>query len=423
MRSTRPTARFTAEPAREASLPVVFAAAVLVVVGAIVLFVVTNSDVLRAIVFALLVAMVFVLSAYIYRMLTSTRAAPEPGPEGRAAQPVFRLGDEVSQQRLQGAIVATLRDLLALEHGTLRFAQGALRRLDDGASSEHVGELLDRQQQEAAMAKRALTERLDAVGRGRRRSGHPQTLAQWVDDRLLSHNILTNARHAYGLTHLAATSAAILERLGGAAGDGATHHLATEIRERAEGLAAAWDGSWDSVLDACIAQGHADEPGAMQELLADAEGMERMRAALLRVAFAHGREAGFAAGAEDAGLDQLLETMEGEAHIVDDHLRLVDVRLRELSARPSRRRAWETYALTHTTEHVRAFKLARDMRDVVATAHLEAGTYNILEHAARRASDSTTGALATRLHGEAVAAANRDTAALDTALEVALLAE
>ncbi|HEU4976539.1 MAG TPA: hypothetical protein VFT50_15715 [Baekduia sp.] len=406
-----------------------FGAAVLVVVGAIVLFVVTDSDALRAVALVIEVLVVAGLLAVIYRLLTRTLEAGAVAPA--AADRTLGLGERITEDRRRAAVVAALRDAHALERGGRRFAEGAVRQLRDvqgrDAAARAAADLFERQRARAAAAEQRTLERLRALGRRRKRLADDELLVgEWLYERLLAHSVLTNARHGYGLARLAEMSYAIVEHLAAAAGDEESRQLAAAERADAEALAEGWTAAWDVILDAFATQSGEDGRRATHELLDEAACMEQMRERLLAVTAAQGREAAFASGAEDAGIRRILDTIDRESGEAGEHLRRIDARMRELGHRRSRLHAWETFAAARATalsEHVRAYKLARDVRDVVASDELEVATYDLLERAARRAGDTATAELASALRAEAAGGSARGSAGLDGALEVALLAE
>ncbi|MGK2936848.1 MAG: hypothetical protein ACSLFR_03445 [Solirubrobacteraceae bacterium] len=393
-----------------------------VVVAAIVAFVVTDSDTVRAVALVLEAVITVGLIAYLYRLLTRTLGAAAPPP----AEPSMPLGAEVSGERLHSVIVIALRDAHALQRGVGHFTEAALDGLDaSGVGAGEVYEILERQRAAAADDEGRISERLAGLGQARGRLADDELLVgEWMYERLLAHNVLTNARHAFGLAHLAATTYAMLERLAATAGDEETRRLAAGGRAGAETLAADWAGAWDAVLDAAEADGAGRN--ATHELLGEAEGMEQMRTRLLTVTAGQSRQAGIASGADEAGLGRLVEGIDQERAEVDEHLRLLRGRLQELGERPSRVRGWETFAAARTaamSQHVRGYKLARDVRDVIASDELEVATYELLKRAAERDGDTLTAELASRLRDHATEGAFRGAEGLDEALEIALLAE
>lgn len=99
----------------------------------------------------------------------------------------------------------------------------------------------------------------------------------------------------------------------------------------------------------------------------------------------------------------------------------------DMSAMPTH--GFETFAAARATalvEQIRSYKLVRDIRDIrdmLAADRLETATYDLLARAAERAGDPDTAKLAERLRAAEREAADRLARQLDTALEIALLAE
>lgn len=410
-------------------LPLALTGAVLVVFAAIVAFAVTGSSALRALAFAVLALVTVGVIVFLARLLMQTRDAEQAAESD--AEAVVAVGAGVPEQRLRAAVTVSLRDLHALQRGIARFAAGAGRRLagvvDDEEPARRIARLFDEQRTQAAEQEGALMRRLEELGRRHGRAVDGELLvAEWLYERLLSHSVIANARHAYGLAQLTAASAALLERLAAASGDEQTRALAASIRRRAEMQAVTWSGAWDAVLDTFAAQHAGDGTAAIDELLDEAVGMEQMRASMLSVAADHGNEAGVAPGAEEAGLERVLDALGREATEADAHLHAVRRRVRERGHRSSRLHNWESFAAARATglsEHVRGYKLVRDVRDVVASDQLEAATFDLLELAARRAADEATADLARRLGAEAADGSVRARGELDSALQIALLAE
>ncbi len=88
--------------------------------------------------------------------------------------------------------------------------------------------------------------------------------------------------------------------------------------------------------------------------------------------------------------------------------------------------AAETFAALRTTamgEHLRGYKLARDMRDLVAADELATTTYRLLERAAQRAHDDATADLAKRVHAGEHITDRQLATELGAALQITLLAE
>jgi ferritin-like metal-binding protein YciE len=164
----------------------------------------------------------------------------------------------------------------------------------------------------------------------------------------------------------------------------------------------------------------------MLGLLEEVHDMEAMRASLLRVTATQANAAGVAAGAEDAGLRDLVALIEQERSAAADQRDQLRAQLLALHHRPSRVHAFETFAAARATalvEHIRSYRLVRDIRDLLAASQLETASYTLLARAAERADDPDTATLAQRLRIRERTAAERLGAELDSALEIALLGE
>lgn len=401
--------------------------AVAVVVAAIVIFIVADSDTVRAVALILEAVLTVGLIVYLYRMLTDTRGAA--ALPRASEEPALPLGTDISTSRLASAVATALRDAHALQRGTVRFAEAAAARAADadGAAGQQVGDLFGRQRTLAAEDARRLEDRLEELGgHAGGASDREVLLGEWLYERLLAHSTVTNARHGFGLAHLAAGTYEMLERLAVAANDQKTERLAADARSASVALASAWADAWDAVLDTTASEPQGDGGAATELLLSEAEGMEHMRARLLTVAAAQSQQAGIASGAEDAGLASLLDAIEQERCMVDDHLRRVRGRMSELGHHTPRLHGWESFGAARATalaEHVRGYRLARDVRDILASDHLEVATYELLERAALRAGDTETAEMAATLRDQASDGISRETAGIDAALQVTLLAE
>lgn len=404
--------------------------AVLVVLAAIVAVAVSGSQAVRvvAVVVLGLVTLGVIVAVYALLARTGVRAAGAPASDAGPAA-MRTTGAEIPGGRLAAAQVVALRDAHALAHGTRRFADGAVAHLGagDDAAADDIRTLLAAQGEQAERHEHLLVQRLETLGHARTRSADDEAaVAEWLYERLLTRGVATDARHAFGLLHLALATYPLIERLAAAAGDEATHELAAGCRADLEPLAERWAVAWDDVLDADAAVTGHDAGGARTALLDEARSMETMRARLLAVTAAQSREAAAAAGTEEAGADRLVAVVEEARAAEEAHRDLLARRRRELDGRRPWLLGWETFAAARTTalvEHVRDYKIVRDLRDLLAADELAIATYELLERAARRAGDEDTAALARRLGDEERAAAGRLEPVLAIALEVALLAE
>lgn len=115
-----------------------------------------------------------------------------------------------------------------------------------------------------------------------------------------------------------------------------------------------------------------------------------------------------------------------ERSAAEEDRELLRGRLAMLHHHPVRLHAFETFAAARAAalvEHLRSYKVIRDIRDLLAADQLEIATYTLLASAAGRAGDDETASLAHELRAKERTAAERLTAELDSALEIALLAE
>jgi hypothetical protein len=155
---------------------------------------------------------------------------------------------------------------------------------------------------------------------------------------------------------------------------------------------------------------------AMLGLLEEAHDMEAMRASLLQATAAQTRAAGIAAGAEDAGLPDLVALIDQERSAAADHRDRLRDQLLALHRHPSRVHALETFAAARATarvEQIRSCRLMRDIRDLLAASQLETATYTLLAKAAERAGHPDTARLAHQLRTRQHTSAERLSAELD----------
>jgi hypothetical protein len=414
------------EPLGVPSLQAALAVAVGLVVATVVVVAVSGSVAVRAIAVVLLWLALIALTVYVYRLLSQTGVSPQLA--GERAEPVTPLGAGVSADRLRSAAVIGLRDAHALQRGTRHFAEAAASTLRAQSDLPEPGseliELFDAQRDCAAQHAQSLAQRLHELGGyPSRRADEEAVLAASLYERLLVRGLVTNARHASGLLSLGSATYRLIEHLAAVTGDDTTRSLAERCRRELEPLAERWSASWDSVLD-LGSDGDAHE--TMLGLLEEAHDMEAMHASLLRVTAAQAGAAGTPSGAEDAGLPQLIALVDQERADAAHNRDLLRERLQALHRHPSHLHAFETLLATRATalvEHIRSYQLIRDIRDLLAADELETVSYELLARAADRAHDPDTAALARQLRGNERTATHRLTAELDSALEIALLAE
>ncbi len=404
---------------------VAFVVAVALLVGAIVAVALAQSAIVDIAAVGVLgiagIALAAYLLAVINRTGVATAGAGAPGPA-----PVVAVGAGVSADRMHAALVTALRDAHALQRGTRHVADAAaalLRARSNG--SNHAADaiaLFESQRDQAADQKKRLEDRLRMLGQHASRAADEEAIiAASLYERLLVRGVATNARHAYGLASLGAATYRLIEQVASSAGDHTTRALAEQSRRELEPLADRWTGLWDTVLEL-----DGDPRHIMLTLLEEAHAMQAMRASLLAVTAKHARAAGLAAGAEDAGLVNLIALVDQERSAAAGDRDLLRQRLRTLNHHPSLAHGFETFAAARATalvEQIRSYKLIRDIRDMLAADQLETATYDLLARAAERAGDPDTAKLAERLRADEREAADRLAQQLDTALEIALLAE
>lgn len=406
----------------------------LVMVGAVaVLFVaillVVAADSLAASVVAVVIVGGALLGVifYVYRLLARSGVSGSPVPE-RTATPVT-VGAGIADEKTEAALATALRDAHAVQRGTRHFAHEAIARLrTESPTTEQaqLTELLEAQRDLAERHAPALERRLDALGHSPSRVADDEgVVAAWIYERLLAHGALTNARHAAGLARLGLASFELVERLA-ATSDPESAKLAADCHRPLEEVLDRWAASDGLVLDADAHITGRDATATVIALLDDAYDMEGLHASLLAVAAAQARETGIAVGAEEAGLARLVTLIDQERATTQSARHLLRERLDHLGHHPARVHAAETFAALRTTamgEHLRGYKLARDMRDLLAADELATTTYRLLERAAQRAHDDTTAELAKRVHAGEHITDRQLASELGAALQITLLAE
>jgi hypothetical protein len=398
--------------------------AVALVVGAIVAVALAESAIVDVAAVGVLGIAGIALAAYLLAVINRTGVTTDGAGAGPA--PVVAVGAGVSVDRMHAALVTALRDAHALQRGTRHVADAAAAMLRARSSdSKHAADviaLFESQRNQAADQEKRLEDRLRALGQHASRAADEEAIiAASLYERLLVRGVATNARHAYGLASLGAATYTLIEQIASSVGDEATRALAEQSRRDLELLAERWTGLWDTVLEL-----DGDRRDIMLALLEEAHAMEAMRASLLAITARQARAAGIAAGAEDAGLVNLIALVDQERSAAADDRDLLRQRLRALNHHPSFAHGFETFAAARATalvEQIRSYKLVRDIRDMLAADRLETATYDLLARAAERAGDPDTAKLAERLRADERDAADRLAQQLDTALEIALLAE
>lgn len=402
--------------------------ALLVIVAVVVGFITSSWQV--APVAALLELILLIgLVVYVYWLIRDTRdwALAGLSADGVWPEPKLHLGDAVGSERVSDALVAALRDVHAEQLGTRRFLDAFRARVQtEQAQAADLLEIIAAQREQAEGDIACLQVRLKALGAAPSRIADEEAaVGVWLFERLLADGVVSNARHAFALAELASVSYTVAERLAGFTKDRETRQLMARCAEQAQAIAARWRDAWDTVLDLHVATAGANGAAATLELLEQAQSTEEMRSSLLTLTNAHERSVGNVAGAEDAGLGQLLWLSEQEYADAEEHRRALRKRSMQLGGRHFRLQSWGTLAAARTTalaETSRGFKIVRDARDLIAAEHLETATYELLERAARRAGDEETARLARRLSDREREGLTQLQEHLDETLEVALLA-
>lgn len=404
-------------------------AVVLLVILAAVIGLVTSSWQVAPVAALLELILLVGLVVYIYWLIRDTRdwALAGPSADGVWPEPKLHLGEAITPARVNDALIAALRDVHAEQLGTRRFLDAFRARLrTERAQAEDLLAIIDAQQERAQDHAARLESRLKALGTTPSRIADGESaVGVWLFERLLADGVVSNARHAFALAELASVSYTLAERMAGLIADGATQQLMARCASEAQEIASRWRHTWDAALDLHVATAGTNGTTVTLELLEQAQSMEEMRSSLLRLTTAHERSVGNFAGAEDAGLGELLWLADREHADAEEHRRALRERSMQLGGRHFRLQSWGTLAAARTSalaETSRGFKIARDARDLIAAEHLESATYDLLERAARRAGDQETAELAHRLGERGHEGLTRLEASLDETLEVALLA-
>lgn len=402
--------------------------ALLVVVAAVV-GLVTSSWQVAPVAALLELILLLGLVVYVYWLIRDRRdwALAGPPADGVWPQPALHLGDAIGSERVDDTLVAALRDAHAEQIGTRRFLDAFRARVrKEQPDAADILEIIAAQQEQAEGDIACLEGPLKALGSAPSRLADEEAaVGAWLFERILADGVVSNARHAFALAELAAASYTIAERLAGIVEDRETQRLMEGCARRARAIAARWREAWDGVLDLHLATSGANGAGATVELLEQAQSMEDMRSSLLNLTVAHERSVGNVAGAEDAGLEQLLWLSEQEHASAEEHRRALRERSLRLGGRRARLQSWGTIAAARTTalaETGRGFKIVRDARDLIAAEHLESATYELLERAASREGDEQTAELAHRLGDREREGLTRLEERLEETLELALLA-
>jgi ferritin-like metal-binding protein YciE len=220
------------------------------------------------------------------------------------------------------------------------------------------------------------------------------------------------AMHAFSYEHMELAAYELLRRIATTAGDDDVRDAAQRIGEQERAMADRLDGCWDRAVEASLrAKGAEDIAKDLVKYLRDAHALEAQALQLLET------------GPRIAQLDALAAAFRDHLDQTREHQRLVEERLAEHGARPSRFQAgaMRAAALNHgvffRAQPDTPVKLAGF---AYAFEALEVGAYELLARTARRAGDERTAEVAERIAGEERAAAERVASAWDAATDAAL---
>jgi ferritin-like metal-binding protein YciE len=220
------------------------------------------------------------------------------------------------------------------------------------------------------------------------------------------------AFHGHSYEHMELATYELLRRVAERAGDERVRALAERIggdeRAMADRIAALWDAAVEASLrekDTAATQGE------VVKYLRDAHALEGQAIQMLQ------------AGPKIAEFEELARLFEEHLEESREHQRLVEKRLSELDAGPSR---IQTGALRLSALNLGGFFKAQPDSPLkiagfaYAFEALECGAYELLTRTARRAGDDETAAMAQRILVEEEATAERIAGTWDAAVDAAL---
>jgi ferritin-like metal-binding protein YciE len=220
------------------------------------------------------------------------------------------------------------------------------------------------------------------------------------------------AMHSYSYEHMELAAYELLRRVADRVGDTAASDLAQRIggdeRRMADRVAEHWDAAVDASLRAKDADATRDQ---IVKYLRDAYALEAQAIQMLE------------AGPKIAEFDDLARLFEEHLEESRGHQRLVETRLRELDATPSRIQA---AAMRMSALNLGGFFKAQPDSPVkiagfaYAFEALEVGAYELLARTARRAGDAATAAMAEQILANEQATAERVAQTWDAAADAAL---
>jgi ferritin-like metal-binding protein YciE len=220
------------------------------------------------------------------------------------------------------------------------------------------------------------------------------------------------AMHAFSYEHMELAAYELLRRMADRTGDQAVSEMAATIAAQERAMADRIAEHWDGAVAASLREKDADDLAAERvKYLRDAHALEAQAIALLET------------GPQIAGFDALATLFREHLEETREHQRLIEERLSELDARPSR---FQAGAMRLGALNLGGFFKAQPETPAklagfaYAFEALECGAYELLARTAQRAGDEKTAALAERILAEERAAAEKVAGTWDAAAEVAL---
>lgn len=218
--------------------------------------------------------------------------------------------------------------------------------------------------------------------------------------------------HGYSYEHMEAAAYALLAGVADRAGDTETAAMAREIEAQENAMAQRLAASFDIAVEASLRDsGPEDISKQLDAYLEDAHAIEGQSIQLLK------------RGQSLAGAPEFAQALEEHLAQTREHERLIEARLRERGASPSR---IKDTALRLGALNWGAFFAAQPDTPLklagfaFAVEHLEVAAYELLRRVAVRAGDTETDALAQRILAEERQAADRVHGLFDRALEAGL---
>jgi ferritin-like metal-binding protein YciE len=218
--------------------------------------------------------------------------------------------------------------------------------------------------------------------------------------------------HAFSYEHMELAAYELLARVAQRAGDQPVVELAGRIGEQERAMGERLAAGFDDAVEASLRDKDAD--GIRSELvsyLTDAHAIEAQALQLLE------------SGPGIAGFEELAEVFREHLEETREQQQLVEARLRDHDARPSR---FQNTGMRIGGMNIGAFFAAQPDTPAklagfaFAFEHLEIAAYELLRRVAQRAGDTETVAMAERIADEERAAAQRIAGTWDAAVDAAL---